>query len=738
VKNITTLLLIFASHFIIAQTCTGDLQNFNTASPASPPIGWQRGNGTDISTPSNGGDRAVGFNEVGEFIVSKEYSCGGQVCFSYKASGTSSNWDLTVSYSQGDSSHATVWNTLGVISTNGTGSSPTTYQNICYDIPEANLLFPFGVRVRWQMTRRVGGTIYFDDVCVNGGTCQVQPSKFTFNKLANGCLIANQPNTIRVCATDNNGNTATNYNGPISISALAGGAIYGTTSGTAVNGCFDATINFANEASFILAASSSANSYSGNSDPIFVANTCPLEDTIRVMSYNILNFPLGRNDCASNTLIPRRWDTLAKICTYIKPDVLMVCELQNEWGADSILVALNRTSSFLWKRGVFTTNRSTSFQGLNNMMFYNSEKLSLKGQDEVVNTTRDINRYIIYGNDPGLSSHLDTTFIDLYMSHLKAGPSGSDSIDRAQDCQFLRTYIDAFPTQRNFVLGGDLNLYTNLEGAYTTLLGGTYPFKDPINLNVNWEANPAYAYSHTQSSRSAASPNLDCGIVGGCDSRFDYLLTSASIINNTDSVKYLAGTYHVPGNNGSIYNKSINDAGNTSSMPRSILNAMYYMSDHLPVVMDLKMSYKSLTGPCSKVVTSNNETMTNSIRNAINCAMSGDVITFDPLLSNQTIILTDSIVINKSIIIKSSLMDNITLSPSPGMKNMFIIAPHVDVIIDGITINGGIGPEGSAIKNYGGLTLNSVTLKKNGAVGISSILLNEGGLVLSENCKIID
>jgi hypothetical protein len=737
VKNISTLLLILASHFIIAQTCTGDSQNFNTASPASPPIGWQRGNGTDIATPSNGGDRAVGFNDVGELIVSKEYNCGGQVCFSYKASGLSSNWDLTISYSQGDSSHSTVWNVLGVISTNGSGSS-TTYQNICYDIPEANLLFPFGVRIRWQMTRRSAGTIYFDDVCVTGGTCQVQPSKFSFNKLASSCIIANQPNTIRVCATDNNGNTATNYSGPIFISALAGGAIYGTTSGIAVNGCFDATINFANEASFILSASSSANGYLGNSDPIFVATTCPLEDTIRVMSYNILNFPLGRNDCTGNTLIPRRWDTLAKICTYVKPDLLMVCELQNEWGADSILVALNRTSNFLWKRGVFTTNRSTSFQGLNNMMFYNSEKLSLKGQDEIINTTRDINRYIMYGNDPGLSSHLDTTFLDLYMSHLKAGPSGSDSIDRVTDCQYVRTYIDAFPQQRNFILGGDLNLYTNLEGAYTVLLGGTYPFMDPINQNVNWESNPTYGYTHTQSSRSATSPNLDCGIVGGCDSRFDFLLTSSSIINNTDSVKYLSGSYHVTGNNGSIFNKSINDAANTSSVPRSILNSLYYMSDHLPVVMDLKMAYKSLTSNCSKTVTSNNEGTINSLRSAIDCAMPGDTILFDPILNNQIITLTDSIVINKSIIIKSSLMNNITISPSPGMKNMFVIASQVDVIIDGITILGGIGPQGSAIKNYGGLTMNNVTLKKNGALGLSSILYNEGGLMLSENCKIID
>ncbi len=45
-------------------------------------------------------------------------------------------------------------------------------------------------------------------------------------------------------------------------------------------------------------------------------------DTITLVAYNVLNFPDGRNDCSSNTLVPNRSDTLRKILGYLKPDIL--------------------------------------------------------------------------------------------------------------------------------------------------------------------------------------------------------------------------------------------------------------------------------------------------------------------------------------------------------------------------------------------------------------------------------
>src|SRR5688572_8734966 len=82
-------------------------------------------------------------------------------------------------------------------------------------------------------------------------------------------------------------------------------------------------------------------------------------DTITVMVYNLLNFPNGRNDCGTNIVVPARWDTLVKIIDYVRPDILMVCELQSAVGADSILnKALNTHGRSGYQRAIFVPNRS--------------------------------------------------------------------------------------------------------------------------------------------------------------------------------------------------------------------------------------------------------------------------------------------------------------------------------------------------------------------------------------------
>jgi hypothetical protein len=60
-------------------------------------------------------------------------------------------------------------------------------------------------------------------------------------------------------------------------------------------------------------------------------------DTVTIVAYNLLNFPNGRNDCGSNTVVPNRADTLRKILQYVKPDIFVACEIQTEAGADSVL-----------------------------------------------------------------------------------------------------------------------------------------------------------------------------------------------------------------------------------------------------------------------------------------------------------------------------------------------------------------------------------------------------------------
>lgn len=419
-------------------------------------------------------------------------------------------------------------------------------------------------------------------------------TKLGFSQIPTGCILENTATTFEVCALDNDDNIDASFSGDITLSKSSGtGNISGTTTVAAVNGCATfSDIEFDAADTYTVSATSSGLA-SATSSSFDVKATCNLKDTLVVMSYNLLNFPNGRDDCGTNLTITNRVDTLKKIINYVKPDILMVCELQDETGADLILNnALNVDGITYYQRADFVPNQSSGFTGLNNMFFYNSEKVSLRSQDEILTGTRDVGEYIVYGNDPYLSTSNDTTFIDFYTTHLKAGSTTGDETDRDAEASDIMTHIDAKPSGRNNIIGGDFNFKRASEPGYQTLTtGATYPFNDPISSEGDWNNNSAFAAVHTQSTRSSES--IECGATGGNDDRFDLLLVSDNVLSGTDRVSYVPNTYTALGNNGTTFNKDINDATNTSSVPTTILSALYYMSDHLPVVMEVAIEYPS-------------------------------------------------------------------------------------------------------------------------------------------------
>lgn len=362
-----------------------------------------------------------------------------------------------------------------------------------------------------------------------------------------------------------------------------------------------------------------------------------VSDTITIVSYNLLNFPDGRNDCSSNTLVPMRYDTLQKIMEYIKPDIFVACEVQVKRGADSVLTrSLNVNGNQNYAMANWVANGSGS-NDLNNILFYNTDKLELLWQDEVQNSTRDINHYVLYALDPNLANHYDTTFYEVFMCHLKAGNSASNAATRAGQIELLRNYIDARPLNRHYFVCGDLNVYSSSEDAYQGLItGGANPLKDPINTPGNWNNNGSYSSVHTQSTRS--SGNFDCGSTGGLDDRFDQILVSNNVLNGIDSVTYINGSYQVIGNDGNHFNGSIN-SGSNSQYPDYLANALFYMSDHLPVVLKTKINYPLTNGlalyPSVTSVTCNGGSNGTATINA-NAGVSPYSYQWDPATGNQT------------------------------------------------------------------------------------------------------
>ena len=97
----------------------------------------------------------------------------------------------------------------------------------------------------------------------------------------------------------------------------------------------------------------------------------------------------------------------------------------------------------------------------------------------------------------------------------------------------------------------------------------------------NWHNNNSYAPIHTQSTRSATGGYAG-GAYGGMDDRFDIIFTSNDIISGSQGVKYVTNSYVSEGQDGNHFNQSIN-SGTNSQVTQEIANALFYMSDHLPV-----------------------------------------------------------------------------------------------------------------------------------------------------------
>jgi len=297
------------------------------------------------------------------------------------------------------------------------------------------------------------------------------------------------------------------------------------------------------------------------------------QDTLTVMYYNVLNFP-------GNT--PERVSYFRITSAYVQPDVLLVTELINDEGADNLLQnGLNVTGKSNYQKAVFTDGPDSD-----NMLFYNSDKLALYSQDTIGTELRVINEYVLYAHSEGAVSSTDTTFFYFYMAHLKASDGTDNKLKRRAEVMRFKQHINQISNTENIFFGGDLNFYTNSEPAYDSLLSnGIYPLNDPLPSG-SWHDNAAFAPWHTQSTRKT---QFGGGASGGIDDRFDFILFSDDVLTGSNKVTYVANSCIALGNDGNHFNESLLDMPFNTAVPDSVLNALYYMSDHLPVICKLSV-----------------------------------------------------------------------------------------------------------------------------------------------------
>lgn len=308
---------------------------------------------------------------------------------------------------------------------------------------------------------------------------------------------------------------------------------------------------------------------------------------IRVMHYNLMYYTDQTiYDCTPTTNNLATKDVAFKtIVDYVLPDVITVNEMgSNVSYADRIVNNVLNTSGRTYYRHSILTNYSGG--SIANMLFYNSQKLAFYSHFFISTVNRDINGYKMYYITPNLANG-DTVFTTFIVAHLKAGSDASNQQKRYSQVVQLMNRITSIGGYENYCFSGDFNLYGASESAYQHLINyenNLYKFYDPINREGEWNNNSSYRDIHTQSTH--ADNSNACFSSGGLDDRFDFILVSPAVYYGSRKVSIVNNSYKAVGQDGNHFNKSINSPNN-GAVPSAVANALYNMSDHLPVVMDL-------------------------------------------------------------------------------------------------------------------------------------------------------
>jgi exonuclease III len=308
---------------------------------------------------------------------------------------------------------------------------------------------------------------------------------------------------------------------------------------------------------------------------------CAAQTEIRLMSYNLLNFPTGN--------LEGRVDTLANILDYYRPHLLMIQELKTAQGLSDVTDELNDLGYGSFDHGTFIPQVSSGGGGdfpLQQNLVFDTNILRLKSEGFITTDVRDINEFILYINDPLLESGADTTFLYVYVTHLKSSEGAENQALRLSMCEDWLTHVEAEVPVGSFVLlAGDYNIYANSEPAYQLLMNedNLIPLADPFEEYGNWSSSN---FSHkeilTQSTRQTQIFNDGAG--GGMDDRFDLILFSENLTQPNSILRYQDNSFKSLGNTGECYNMSITDCDESNPVPFDVLRSMYYLSDHLPQV----------------------------------------------------------------------------------------------------------------------------------------------------------
>ncbi len=297
-------------------------------------------------------------------------------------------------------------------------------------------------------------------------------------------------------------------------------------------------------------------------------------DPLKIMHYNLLRFG---NECTPVT-INQKADWLETVLAFYQPDIFTVNELAPEEAFENLIVQAAQFYNPAMEAAGFTNEAGSDIV---NDLFYNGDKLGFKEVQVLPGAFRDINVYTLYEKDVSGLARGDTLFIECIVAHFKAGRDEEDRELRIGEAEEILDWLAAREGKGNILFMGDLNFDNAGEDGWKMLVDpdSSLSFIDPLNLIDDWNG-PDFAAVHTQSTRTMLP---DCGVNGGLDDRFDFILLGPQ----TESISYVPGSYAALGNSGDSFNEALGCDG--GEVPVVVCNTLKQLSDHLPVVMEMEL-----------------------------------------------------------------------------------------------------------------------------------------------------
>jgi hypothetical protein len=308
-------------------------------------------------------------------------------------------------------------------------------------------------------------------------------------------------------------------------------------------------------------------------------------DTLTVMMYNLLYYGVNTSFCtSSNNSLTTKNARLQTLFSYLAPDLLGVCEMSPVSSVNSGF--LNNVLNSGGRSGYLRANlMNPSGSEIVSLLYYNSNKLGIKSQTPIATQGRDIAFYRLYHKP--IAANNDTVWLYVAVGHLKAGGTASDIAQRGQEAGSLVQHWRSTGLRGNLLVMGDLNVSASTEPAFDSLLNaGSVPnhrLKDPVSRLGSWSGNSSFALWHTQSPRTTSN---GCASGGGLDDRYDHILVNDFVMGDSAGLRYVPASFRILGNDGNRFNGNVNGTFN-ASVPLSVANALYEISDHLPVVLKL-------------------------------------------------------------------------------------------------------------------------------------------------------